>query len=241
MQTARATRQKHREVPCERVDGVTDSLMTFVHDLMASPWIYLAVFALAWLDGFLPAFPSESAVITAGVFAASGQPWWWLVIVVAALGAFAGDSTSYLLGRRLRHRVARRAAPGTRRSAALDRARRTLDARGGLIIIVARYIPGGRTAVTVTAGTVGYPPRRFALFAALAAVSWAVYGTLVGLVGGAAFEREPIKGVLLGLGLALSVTAAVEVARLTLRRRARDAAGPEPVAATMADEDAEAA
>lgn len=216
---------------------MTDSLLTLVRDVMTSPWIYFAVFALAWLDAFMPAFPSESAVITAGVFAASGQPHWALVIVVAALGAFAGDGTSYAVGRRLRHRAARRAAPGSRRAAALARARRTLDARGGVIIVVARYVPGGRTAATLAAGTVGYPARRFAAFAALAAVSWAAYGTLVGLVGGAAFEDEPFKGVLLGVGLALSATAVVELvrARLRRRRRARDAASPspEPIAAAV--------
>jgi membrane-associated protein len=207
---------------------VSDSLLAVVHDAMASPWIYLAIFALAWVDGFLPAFPSETAVITAGVFAASGQPQWVLVVVVAALGAFAGDCTSYALGHRLRHRVARRAGTGTRRAAALARARRTLDARGGVIIIVARYVPGGRTAVTLTAGAVGYPLRRFAGFAALAALSWGLYGTLVGLVGGAAFEREPLKGLALGLGLALSVTVVVEVVRHYLRRRTREAASRQP-------------
>jgi membrane-associated protein len=208
---------------------MTGALLDVVHDVMSSPWIYLAIFALAWVDGFLPAFPSETAVITAGVFAAAnGQPLWVLVVVVAALGAFAGDFTSYALGYRLRHRVARRAGTGTRRAATLARARRTLDARGGMIIVVARYVPGGRTAVTLTAGAVGYPMRRFAGFAALAALSWGLYGTLVGLIGGAAFEQEPLKGLALGLGLALSVTAVVEIARHYLRRRAKEAAAREP-------------
>jgi membrane protein DedA with SNARE-associated domain len=209
--------------------GMTEALLDVVHDVMASPWIYLAILALAWLDGFLPAFPSETAVITAGVFAADGRPVWALVAVAAAVGAFAGDCTSYALGYRLRHGVARRAGTGTRRAAALARARRALDTRGGLIVVVARYVPGGRTAVTLTAGAVGYPLRRFAGFAALAAASWGLYGTLVGLIGGAAFEDQPLKGVALGLGLALSVTAVVEVLRFVLRRRARATASAPPV------------
>jgi membrane protein DedA with SNARE-associated domain len=207
---------------------MTQALRDRVNDAMSSPWVDVAIFALAWLDGFAPAFPSETAVITAGVFAASGRPLWVLVVVVAALGAFAGDCTSYALGHRLRHGVARRAGTGTRRAAALARARRTLDDRGGVIIVVARYVPGGRTAVTLTAGAVGYPFRRFAGFAALAAVSWGLYGTLVGLVGGAAFENDPLKGLALGLGLALSVTAVVEITRHYLRRRARSRRPAEP-------------
>lgn len=208
-------------MPAPRVRRVTDSLLAAAHDAMASPWIYALLFALSWLDGFLPALPGESAVITAGVFAAAGAPRWELVIVAAALGAFAGDHTSYALGHRLRHRVARCARPGTRPAVALDRARRALDSHGGLIVVVARYVPGGRTTVTLTAGAVEYPLRRFTPFAAAAAVSWAAYGTVVGLVGGAAFEAEPGKGVLLGIGLALAVTAVVESARSAARRRRR--------------------
>ncbi|MFD0788708.1 DedA family protein, partial [Micromonospora azadirachtae] len=92
--------------------------------------------------------------------------------------------------------------------------------RGGLILTVARYVPGGRTAVTLTMGAVGYPRRRFLAFDALAAGSWGLYSALVGYLGGLAFEQDPVRGLLLGLGLALNVTVVVEGVRL-LRRRGR--------------------
>jgi len=96
--------------------------------------------------------PSEASVITAGVFAAAGDPSLPLVIVVAALGAFAGDQVSYAAGRLAGPGRYERARPGGRRRAALDRARAALAARGGVIIVVSRYVPAGRTAVTLTAG-----------------------------------------------------------------------------------------
>ncbi len=37
---------------------------------MSSWWIYLALWGFAALDGFFPAIPSETLVVTAGVFAA---------------------------------------------------------------------------------------------------------------------------------------------------------------------------
>ncbi len=85
--------------------------------------------------------------------------------------------------------------------------------------MVARYVPGGRTAVTLTMGSVRYPLRKFSVFAGLAAVSWGVYCTLVGYIGGKAFEDNPLKGVVLGIGLALRVTLIVEVVRHQLRKR----------------------
>ena len=86
------------------------------------------------------------------------------------------------------------------------------------MIVVARYVPGGRTAVTLTAGAVHHPPSSFSFFDGIAAGSWATYAALVGYLGGAAFEDEPLKGVLLGLGLALSVTGAIELLRHARRR-----------------------
>ena len=196
-----------------------DVSLTLAENVVASPWLYLVLFAVAAADGFFPLVPSESSVITAGVFAATGEPSLVLVIVAAALGAFAGDQISYALGRAGGPRLYRRARPGSRRRAALDRARAALAQRGGVIIVVARYFPGARTAVTLTAGAVGYRWRRFAGFGVVAAVTWGTYSALVGYLGGVAFERDPLKGLLLGFGLAAAVTAAVEAARFARRRR----------------------
>jgi membrane-associated protein len=193
-----------------------DSVLQLLHDVMSSPWLYLLVLALAVLDGFFPIVPAETSVITAGVFAASGQPDLLPLIAVAATGAFVGDHISYALGRAAGGRFAGR----TRRARALSWARAAIAERGGLILVVARYIPGGRTAVTLSMGALGYPRARFAAFDAVAAISWALYSALIGYFGGATFEGDPLRGLLFGLGLALSVTAVVEVVRFALRRRA---------------------
>ncbi|GAA2440238.1 hypothetical protein GCM10010191_64810 [Actinomadura vinacea] len=211
------------------MDGVLDVL----HAAVTSPWFYVALFAVATIDGFFPVVPSESMVITGGVYAASGEPDLALVIVLAALGAFAGDHISYLVGRGSGGRLLARARPGSRRDKALAWSRRVMDERGGLILVVARYVPGGRTAVTLTMGAVGYRLRSFSLFAAVAAVSWAVYGGLLGFVGGKAFEHDPVKGVALGIGLALTLTVVVESVRFVRGRSRRRA---ERSAAAAGDE-----
>lgn len=195
-------------------------VMDAVGTAVSSPWFYLVLSTVAALDGFFPVVPSESLVITAGVYAASGRPELEWVVVAAALGAFTGDHVSYLLGRGSGGRLVRRLRAGTRRHAVFGWARRTMDERGGLILVVARYVPGGRTAVTLTMGAVGFRLRSFALFAAVAAVSWGLYGAVLGYAGGVAFEEEPLKGVAVGIGLALSVTAVAEAGRFVRRRRA---------------------
>ncbi|MEV4494690.1 DedA family protein [Micromonospora arborensis] len=203
-------------------------LIHLLHETMSSPWVYLAIFAIAVLDGFFPVVPSETAVITAGVFAASGAPYLPAVILVAAAGALVGDHVSYAIGRAGGARLLDRLPPDGRRRAAADWARRGITTRGGLILTVARYVPGGRTAVTLTMGAVHYPRRRFLAFDALAAGSWGLYSALVGYVGGLAFEQDPLRGLLFGLGLALTVTLIVEVVRWLRGHRRRTARVGEP-------------
>jgi membrane-associated protein len=202
-----------------RLAGVADAIMELVEGAMDSPWVYLAICAFAAIDAFFPLVPSESLVITAGVFAAGGDPNLVGIIAAAALGAFAGDHVSYAIGRTAGERMMRRARPGSRKAAAWQRGHDLLTRRGGVILIVCRYIPGARTAVTLTAGAVAYRLRSFSFFDALAALSWATYSTLIGYIGGEAFEEEPWKGLALGLGIALSVTLAVEVVRHVRRLR----------------------
>lgn len=198
-----------------------------VTGLVSSPWIYLALLTVAALDGFFPIVPSETLVITAGVFAAHGEVNLALVIVVAAVGACLGDHVSYAIGRSSGARLTSGLRSGTGRHAAYRWASRSLDERGGLVLVVARYIPGGRTAVTLTMGAVAYRLRHFSFFAVIAAVCWALYSALVGYVGGAAFEEKPLHGVLLGIGLALGITIIVEIVRYR-RRRGGDPVGDPP-------------
>ncbi len=187
--------------------------MELAENAMDSPWIFLALFAFAALDAFFPIVPSESLVITAGVFAASGEPNLLGIILAASAGAFVGDHISYFIGRTAGERMMRRAQPGSKKAAAWARGHKLLEERGGVILIVCRYIPGARTAITLTAGAVSYRLRSFSLFDGIAALSWGTYSALVGYIGGEAFEEEPWKGLALGLGIALSVTFAVEVIR----------------------------
>jgi len=205
---------------------VTDALLSWAQHLMTSPWVYLVVCAVAALDAVLPVVPSESVVITAGVLAAAGEPVLVAVVAVAALGALAGDHASYLLGRLAGPGLQARARPGSRRRSALDRAARLLDRRGGVLLVTARYVPGARTALTLTAGGVRWPLRRFTPFAVLGGLSWAAWSAGLGYVGGIAFEERPLLGLALGIGVAVGLAVLGElVGALVSRRRA---ARPDP-------------
>jgi membrane-associated protein len=190
----------------------------------ASGWAYLVILAFAVIDALLPIVPSEAAVLTAGVVASNGDLLLPVVVGAAALGAFTGDNLAYLLGHRFGGRVQERYLRSPNSQRRVQWAQRQLHERGAEMIVVARFIPGGRTAVTLSAGTLDFPWRRFATFDAIAAAIWALYASLLGYFGGKAFEDQPWKGLILAIAIAFAVAFGVEGVRWLRERRrmARD-------------------
>lgn len=183
----------------------------------ASGWAYAIVFVLALLDALVPIVPSETAVITAGVVAASGDLSLGLIIPAAAAGAFIGDNLAYLIGHRFGARATERFFSSEKARHRMDWAEEQLRERGGELIIVGRFIPGGRTAVALSAGTLGYRWRRFIAFDAVATLAWATYSALLGYYGGKTFES--FWGLVLALTTAFAIAGGIELVRWALRRR----------------------
>ena len=94
-----------------------------------------------------------------------------------------------------------------------------MQTRGGYLIIIGRFIPGGRTAVTLSCGMLEMPWRRFFAFDVVAGLIWGTYAALLGYLGGTTFEEEPFKGFLLAFVVALLVGGVIEAIRWYRRRR----------------------
>lgn len=209
--------------------GIITELTDWLDDISAH-WWFLAVMALiAFLDSVVPIVPSETTVIIGGVAASSAgsadYPL-WAVIVCGAVGAFLGDNASYLLGRRASGWFHRRGERKPKTQQRLDWAAEQIRTRGGLLLITARFIPGGRTALTLSSGITRQPRVWFAWWVAVAATIWATYAASLGAFGGQVFEDDHTTAFLVAFGTALSVTVVIEVARhlLTKRRLARASA-----------------
>jgi membrane protein DedA with SNARE-associated domain len=190
---------------------------------------YLIAFVIPALDAVFPVLPGESAIIALGVATAgSADPRIALLIGCAAAGAFIGDNLCYLLGRRFGPAVERRFFATPKGVKARAWAERSLARFGPQLIVVCRFIPGGRTAVTLTCGLTGYPRGRFAAATAVAAVIWALYAFLIGRIGGQAFEDNPWAGLVIAFGASVAISAAIEGIRRGIsraRRRSRGNAG----------------
>ena len=181
---------------------------------------YIVAIVLPALDAILPVLPSETAIITLGVATAgSTDPRIGLLVAFTAAGAFLGDNLCYLLGRRFGPRVEHRFFGGEKGARRRAWAVRSHERYGMPLIIVCRFIPGGRTAVTLTCGVVGYDRRRFVIATAIAGTLWAAYSFFAGRLGGKAFEDRPWAGLLLAFGGTLAVSGLIEVVRRIRSRR----------------------
>ncbi len=181
---------------------------------------YAIAILVPMFDALIPLLPSETVVIALGIATAGrADPRIALLVGLAALGAFLGDNAVYLLGQRYGSAISRRVFAGERGARRRSWAQQSLDRFGARIIVVCRFIPGGRTAVTLTCGLIGYPRRSFVAATACAGIIWAGYAFFIGRLGGKAFADRPWAALLLALGLALAVSAGIEVARRAWRWR----------------------
>ena len=185
---------------------------------LGSPLSYFLALLLPALDAVLPVVPSETVLVALGVATAgSADPRIGILVALAALGAFLGDNLSYLLGRRFAPAVNRRFFSSAKSAHRRAWAQGALERYGARLILVCRFVPGGRTAVTLTCGLVGYRRGPFAAATAVSGTVWACYAFLVGRLGGKAFENRPWAGFLVALSAAFALSAIVEIGRRSRR------------------------
>ena len=152
-------------------------------------------------------------------------------MVAAAAGAIVGDNICFAIGTLVGERTVKRWFSGPKSQARLIWAERMLDERGAYIIIIGRFIPGGRTAVTFSAGYIPtFPWRRFIVYDVAAGCIWALVRGAPRVLRREDVREPPFVGLLIALGIALSVGLAIEVVR-----HSASGARPEPGRAPAAE------
>ncbi len=192
------------------VNSIVDWLETFT----SSPWFYLVIFTIALLDSVFPIVPSETTVILGGIAAGQDELSIIWVIVLGAIGAYIGDSASYGLGHWAGAPIQRTLFRGEKGEDRLRRASAQIRKRGGLLLITARFIPGGRTALTFTCGLTRVPfVSWFTRWDLVAVVVWSSYAGLLGFFFGDRFEDDHTEAFWWAFGTAMSITVGIELVR----------------------------
>lgn len=208
------------------MDGVIDWLSDFTDKLgdWAGNWWFLGViFIIAVLDSVIPVVPSETTVIIGGVAVATGTAPYPLLAVIAAgaAGAFIGDNMAFSIGKHWSDAFERRAQRKPKFAAKLMWAREQIADRGGLLLITARFIPGGRTAITVASGITRQSRAWFIRWTFIAALIWATYAAGLARLVGEPFKDDHSKAFWIAFGTALGINVAIEIVRYSRAKRAK--------------------
>lgn len=203
------------------VFGSVGDFLDWLGDFSSHWWFIGIIFVIAYLDSVIPVVPSETMVIIGGVAAGTGNQHLLLVIAAGAIGAFLGDNTAYQLGSSMSGWIEERAATRPKWQQRLAWSSEQIRLRGGLLLITARFIPGGRTALTISSGITHQPRRWFVGWITAAVVIWATYAALLGYIGGVAFKDDHTKAFLVAFGAAVSATVVIEIGRHLWSRRSR--------------------
>jgi membrane-associated protein len=199
-------------------------------------WLYalaggLAFAEAALLVGFI--LPGEIALLVGGYFCKYGPLELWIMCVVAVVGAIAGDSVGFELGKKLgpplrRSRLGRWI--GERRWAAVDGA---LHRHGGKAVLIGRFTALLRALTPSVAGMSGMRYRTFLVWNATGGIIWGTGCVLLGYEFANALNTVStyltwVPFALIGLAIAVLVA-------IHFRRRARERAEGSSYAAAEAE------
>ena len=195
----------------EWIGDLTDKL----NDWSANGWFLGVIFVIALLDSVIPVVPSETTVIIGGVAVATGDAKYSLILVIVAgaTGAFIGDNMAYQIGRFFAPRFERRAARKDKFRRRLEWADQQFTERGVLLLITARFIPGGRTVLTLSSGITRQKRLWFVMWIAVATTIWATYAAGLARIVGEPFKDNHTAAFWVAFGTALGINILIEVIR----------------------------
>jgi membrane-associated protein len=173
---------------------VTDvEMLVRVGGLTAMTLIVFAETGL--LVGFF--LPGDSLLVTAGVFAGTGQLSILHLNLILIAAAILGDTVGYWFGRKTGPALFKRPKSLLFNPDHLRRAHDFYEKHGGKTIVLARFMPIVRTFAPVVAGMGGMDYRRFLSFNVFGGALWVLSMTLIGyFLGQIPGVREHIEVVI---------------------------------------------
>ena len=146
---------------------------------------YAAVLVILILEDLGLPVPGETVLVAAAIYAGTGRLNVIALVLVAICAAVIGDNIGFLIGRIGGERLIRRFGRYVFLTPEkLDRAQAFFNRRGGLVVIIARFIDGLRQLNGIIAGAAEMRWRRFLLYNVTGATLWVLVWVAVGYVAG---------------------------------------------------------
>ncbi|MBQ1498523.1 MAG: DedA family protein [Sphingomonas sp.] len=145
----------------------------------AASWGYWGIFWLMVLENVIPPIPSEAIMSVAGIAVARGKMSLPLVLFAGTAGTVLGNLFWWEIGRRLGYKRLRPLVDRWGRWLTLDwheieKLKTYFDKWGGPTVLIFRFMPVGRTVISIPAGLMHMPFWRFVGYTAVGSAIWNV-------------------------------------------------------------------
>ena len=199
------------------------------------PFVLVGVFLIIFAEcGLLigVVLPGDPTLFTAGLLAATGaiNTELWLVCVAVTVAAVLGNICGYWLGAKIGPPLFNRPNAKLLHPGQVEKTRRFFEKHGPRAIILARFIPLGRTLITMVAGVGGMDRRKYLVYSIIGAVLWATGVTLLGgFLGQISWVAANVDTILLLMLAAIALATIVPmIAEAVRKRRKRNLAATQP-------------
>lgn len=170
---------------------------------MYGVWVYGLLFLIVFVETGLvvmPFLPGDSLLFMVGALAGAGAMSLPIAIVVLLAAAILGDQLNYSIGRYVGPKVFQWEDSRWFNKKAFDAAHAFYEKRGGITIILARFLPFVRTFAPFVAGVADMSRSKFTAYNVVGGVIWVVGLTVVGyLFGNIPFVQQHLSKIILGM------------------------------------------
>ena len=177
--------------------------------ISGSPWSYGLVTLMIAGSAVFPPLPSEASMLTAFGLALDGELLLLPAAGASAAGSVGGDLLAYGVGRVAGHRRDDARRGDGRVARALAWVEERDEQWGPGLVVGGRFVPGGTTAVGVTAGVVRFPFRRFVACSLIGATVWTAYGVGLAYLGRTVIPGSWWVGTLVAVAIGLALAGVV--------------------------------
>lgn len=207
-----------------------DSILELLRQLINPDWImahgglFLVAFIIFAETGLFVGFflPGDSLLFITGMIIAGAKnnpiPFeshplnliFWIILLTIA--AILGNMVGYWFGKKSGPLLFERKETWLFKRKHLESAHSFYEKKGGVAIIVARFLPVVRTFAPIVAGVVHMDHKKFVLFNIVGAVLWISSLTTLGFVlGENAWIKEQLEWIIIGLVLVTTLPVAIKM------------------------------
>lgn len=147
-------------------------------------WIYVVLFAFAYIENVFPPSPSDLVVVIGGSLIGTGTLSFIPTLIVTSIGSILGFMTLFFIGSQLDKKIIRAGKIKFISIEALDKVEMWFQKYGYWIILVNRFLPGTRSVISFFGGLSELNIKKTIILATISALVWNSIIIYLGMIFG---------------------------------------------------------